>query len=345
MVHLLYRFLVRTMFYPNWAYLLPALALHYAVFWGAARFLEPSDSEMHSAVGFFYYYFVTMLTVGYGDIAPKSEELRLLFVPLAVTGILLYMIILGKGVVVISDTVFQFKKGLMKAMEKNPVVCIGWRNGITAALLKEHASSRPEEQVGFIIVDDQLTECPNLGQIHRAAQFVKGSPHKLETLNRANVAGATCIYVCGRTDSDNIAIVSSLSHLEPACRVIVLLHDPDTTLPNTAMDLHITPPSSPERSVLSMNDPEAGRTINTLITTQDGSNAYQATVPDCIPRSPISVFRDAFEEIFGALLVRSGEHMLPCPTIIVEPGMVVVYVANQRIPEGNWDHLAAHLKH
>lgn len=343
MVHLLYRFLVRTMLYPNWAHILPALVLHYVVFWGAARYLEPSDSEMHSTVGFFYYYFVTMLTVGYGDIAPKSEELRFLFVPLAVTGILLYMIILGKGVVVISDFASRFKKGLVKAMENHPVVCIGWRNGITAALLREHASSRPDEHTGFVIVDDQLAECPDLMHINRAAQFVKGSPHKLETLARANVSEATCIYVCGRTDSDNIAIVSSLSHLKPSCRIIVLLHDPDTTLPNTAMDLHITPPSSPERSVLSMNDPEAGRTINTLVTTQDGSNAYQATIPENIPRSTVSVFRDAFEEIFGALLVRSGEHMLPCPTLIVEPGTVVVYVANERIPERNWDRLAAHL--
>lgn len=336
------RLLMRALLYPSGMHIAIALFIHYLCFWRLAQTFEPADSEMHGAIGFAYYYFVTMLTVGYGDIVPKSDGFRLLFILFGVSGIILYMIILGKGVTFVMDEISKYRKGMRKAMEARPVIILGWRPGVSESLIREHAGSNPDEKRGFVIVDDALHECPELPDLARSVQYVRGEPSMLETLRRANVPTATHIYVCGKTDNDNVAYVCSLSNLSPQCRVVVLLHDGKTTLPKTNMEVLRIPPSSPERAVMMMNDPCAGEIIRELVTTRDGKNLYQAALPEDFTPVNIVPFRTAFEAVFKELLFTCDGEFLPRDDITVRPGSVIVYAASARI--GDWSPLIEHLK-
>ena len=59
----------------SWWTLLLAVMVHYAISAKLIWFFE--SGEITEIVAFFYYYVTTVTTVGYGDLAPKSAEGRL----------------------------------------------------------------------------------------------------------------------------------------------------------------------------------------------------------------------------------------------------------------------------
>ncbi len=336
-------FLLQKIFFvvarTNWCHFLAILALHYFAFWGVVLAFEPFDNEIRTPIGFWYYYWVTAGTIGYGDIVPKADITRVLFPFFGMSGILLGMVILAKLSLIFAEMWSKYHKGGLTAMEEKPIIVIGYRQGTTERIILEHTRSNPNEKNGFIVCDETLTELPFDPRklTDHSVQFVKGPVDADETFERANVRDAIFIYVCGQNDRDNLAIVSALSHFEPEAPVAVLLHDGKTRLPKNGMEVRPVPPSGAERAVRSMHDPCAATALAELLSASHGQNTYDISVPATYAEMPAPLFRQLFEKAFGAVMLScNGIVVKPGSENSIKPGNTISYIHDKRLLESGW---------
>lgn len=174
---------------------------------------------------------VTMTTVGYGDITPRSELTRML---VGYPTILLGVVFVGYVLSDISTKLFELnrtrRRGLKKMRDKNHLVIVRYvgeariRN-IIDELERDHS----EYHDNIVLIDDRVKEIPSTLRVH----FIYGDPAFHETLLKANLPHAKAVIVFrqpelneAEADLKNIAAVLALRAVAPKVPIIVECADP-----------------------------------------------------------------------------------------------------------------------
>ncbi|NYB52090.1 MAG: NAD-binding protein [Methanobacteriaceae archaeon] len=160
----------------------------------------------------FYWTFVTIGTVGYGDYSPETTLGMFFTISLIVLGIGTFALAVESLVNLI------FKKQQMKIMglinverSKHIVIC-GWTES-TVECIKEIGKS------GEIFVLDE-DEQVRKNALKTGANFVHGDPTRIKDLEKANVKGAQAVIVDMDSDSKTIHCILSIRKLDQDVRVI-----------------------------------------------------------------------------------------------------------------------------
>ncbi|MBW4022569.1 MAG: voltage-gated potassium channel protein [Proteobacteria bacterium] len=153
----------------------------------------------------FYFVTVTMSTVGYGDIVPKSNEARLFVVSLIVLGLTVFATALTAviGPVLQSRLNSTLGPRRRKLKRVNHFIISG-----SGALARNTARelTRRGEPVVAIVEDEDVPDFPD-------AEMVVGDPTELDTLREAGGQHARAILALSDDDSENAFVILAVHEL------------------------------------------------------------------------------------------------------------------------------------
>jgi voltage-gated potassium channel len=161
--------------------------------------------------GAFYFTIVTMSTVGYGDIVPKSTEARLFVASLIVLGLTVFATALTAvaGPVVQSRLNRTMGQGRKKMQRVNHFIITG--QGVLARNTALELRRRGEPVL--VITNDKD---PSFGD----AELIEGDATELETLRAAGAERARAVLALSDHDSENAFVILALHELQSDAREV-----------------------------------------------------------------------------------------------------------------------------
>lgn len=178
----------------------------------AFYYFERAGDEVEDIWDAAYWVIVTITTVGFGDITPKTAGGRITFVLVAIGGIGTIAYVIEE--IVSFSTRSQLKKmsgsGAVK-MKKHTII-VGW-NTKTEEAIKELKNSSEE----FLVVGSEL----NQAQLNaEGIAFITGDPTKSETLNRCNIKDAKTLMIPLENDSETIMVALAARKLNRGITIV-----------------------------------------------------------------------------------------------------------------------------
>lgn len=160
----------------------------------------------------FYWTFVTIGTVGYGDYSPETALGMFFTISLIVLGIGTFALAVESLV----DLIFKRQQmkimGLINVEKSKHVVICGWTES-TVECIKEMGK---ENEVFVLDEDEQVRK----NALKNEANFVHGDPTLIKDLEKANVKGAQAVIVDMNSDSKTIHTILSIRKVDQDVRII-----------------------------------------------------------------------------------------------------------------------------
>lgn len=176
----------------------------------------------------FWWAFVTMTTVGYGDLFPVTAEGRFLIaIPAMVAG----GGVLAYGLSVVTTFLIEAKTKELRGMNtftfNNHIVLINYPGEAKVVeMVDEIKHDRKVAGKQVVLLTDQIEEISET-LLKLQVNFVKGSPINEDSLQRAGVARASDAILFARSERDensdsfNLGVLVALSAVNPQLRSVV----------------------------------------------------------------------------------------------------------------------------
>ncbi|MGH7056461.1 MAG: voltage-gated potassium channel protein [Acetobacteraceae bacterium] len=192
------------------------LVLAYAVL-GSLLLGQDFSPPIHDLVTALYYTIVTMSTVGYGDIVPKTDDARLFAVSIIVLGITVFATSLSALLVpMITRRMESLVRPRGKPMPRRDHYVVVSDSALARNTCKElKARDQPITMI--------LTRAPEAGS--ESDDVVPGDATDLAVLRRAGVGDARAILALGADDSDNAFVVMAARELSEHVKTVAAVND------------------------------------------------------------------------------------------------------------------------
>ncbi|GAB0116052.1 voltage-gated potassium channel protein [Acidisoma sp. 7E03] len=174
---------------------------------------SPPINDLQQAV---YFTVVTMSTVGYGDILPKSDDARLFVVSLIVVGITVFVTSLSALVGPIVQGRLSHilePRGAKKMRRVDHYIIAG-----TGALARNTARELVQRGYGVVVITDDD------GARVDGAEMELGDPTDLDVLRRAGAENARAVLALTEDDAENAFVVLALKDLDSPARKIAAVN-------------------------------------------------------------------------------------------------------------------------
>lgn len=194
-----------------------AMLLLYATF-GAyylGAHFQPQITDLVTAL---YYAMVTMSTVGYGDIIPRTPEAKLFTVSVIVLGVAVFATSLTAVVAPMVSRSLQrivSRRGIRMKRE-NHFVVIGQTSLAVNTWRELTNRGRPVTRL--------LREAPSEGE-QEDVDVVVGDPSNVDTLRQAGVQKADTVLAMLADDSENAFVVLAVRELGGTARTVAAVND------------------------------------------------------------------------------------------------------------------------
>lgn len=160
----------------------------------------------------FYWTFVTIGTVGYGDYSPSTPLGMFFAVSLIVLGIGTFALAVESLVNLIFKRQQMKILGLINVEKSKHVVICGWTES-TVECIKEMGK---DGEIFVLDEDEQVRK----NALKNGANFVQGDPTLIKDLKKANVKGAQAVIVDMDSDSKTIHTILSIRKIDKNVRII-----------------------------------------------------------------------------------------------------------------------------
>jgi voltage-gated potassium channel len=189
------------------------LLLIYAVF-GSLYLGNQFSPPIKDLVTALYYSVVTMSTVGYGDITPKTVDARFF----AISVILLGLAVFATSVTAIAGPLIaRLSAPKEKRMKRtNHFIVIG----STPLAYNTYREFKKRNQPVILV----MAQAPTSGDID-PEDLIVGDANSLETLRRAGADQAQAVLAMRADDSDNAFIVLAVKELKGRAKTVVAIND------------------------------------------------------------------------------------------------------------------------
>ena len=189
------------------------LLLIYAVF-GSLYLGNQFSPPIKDVVTAFYYAVVTMSTVGYGDITPKSADAKFF----AISVILLGLAVFATSVTaIVTPVITRLSAPKEKRMKRtNHFIVIG----ATPLAYNTYREFKKRNQPVTLV----MPQAPVSGDIDDQ-DLIVGDANSLETLRRAGADQAQAVLAMRADDSDNAFIVLAVKELKGRAKTVVAIND------------------------------------------------------------------------------------------------------------------------
>lgn len=189
------------------------LLLIYAVF-GSLYLGGQFSPPIKDLVTALYYSVVTMGTVGYGDITPKSAEARLFTISIIILGLAVFATSLTAIATPMLARIMTRKEKRMKRSDHFVVI------GATPLAYNTYREFKRRGQVVTLV----LPQPPAAGEFE-AQDLIIGDCNSLETLREAGADHAQAVLAMRADDSDNAFIVLAVRELKSGAKTVAAVND------------------------------------------------------------------------------------------------------------------------
>ncbi|MGH9735793.1 MAG: voltage-gated potassium channel protein [Candidatus Acidiferrales bacterium] len=189
------------------------LLLIYAVFGGLylGNQFSPPIKDLVTSL---YFSVVTMCTVGYGDITPKTVNARLFTVSVMVLGLAVFA---TSVTAIAGPMIARLSKPKEKRMKRtNHFIVIG----ATPLAYNTYREFKKRNQAVVLV----MPQSPTSGEID-PEDLIVGDANSLETLRRAGADQAQAVVAMRADDSDNAFIVLAVRELKGKAKTVVAIND------------------------------------------------------------------------------------------------------------------------
>jgi voltage-gated potassium channel len=171
----------------------------------------------------FYMTFITVATIGYGEVIDLSHSpagrLFTVFVSLAGAGVLTYLVMTLTAFIVEGQINAAFRRRRMeKVIERfreHFIVC--GAEGAALTIFNElRTTNRP-----FVVVDPDRGQLEKMAAVYANVAFIEGDATDNETLQSAGVAQARGLFAVTADDNQNLVVCLTAKQLNPRIRVVV----------------------------------------------------------------------------------------------------------------------------
>ncbi|MDP2731091.1 MAG: potassium channel protein [Dehalococcoidales bacterium] len=179
------------------------------------------EGRQYSLLDTFYMTFITITTIGFGEIFELSAPGRVftIFIAISGIGILLYVVTNFTAMLVEGDLMQTFRRRRMEKLagnyEDHYIVC--GLGTVGSNIAKELDATGRQ----YVIVDVNKNKVARHLELLRAAVFIEGDATDNETLVKAGVNRARGLFAAAGDDNSNMIISLTARQLNPELRIIV----------------------------------------------------------------------------------------------------------------------------
>jgi voltage-gated potassium channel len=321
----------------SWAATAALVALHFSISYASMRALE--SGEIAEPVEFFYYYVTTVMTVGYGDIAPKSDGGRLFAALwLMPVGVMLFTVCIAKFV----QSVAQHWRKRMRgegdySYLSGHTLILGWQGQRTQRMVEEILADKGAEHREIVLCTTKEIDNP----MPERAKFVRDKALSEPDLHRrAGSAGAAVIIVLGHDDNDTLAASLAAASLNPGAHLVAYFEQQSFArlLSAHCPRAEVLVSLNVEMMVRAAQDPGSSRVQYDLLSALEGQTQFSLRVPEGAPAMRYVRLLTLLKERHGATLIAMARDTLPASLRLnaasdaeVGAGNLLYYIAETRI--------------
>jgi voltage-gated potassium channel len=289
-----------------------------------------------------WYSFISISTIGYGDLSATSLGARI--------GTLIFIVIIGLaafttffGIILdwFMDLHEREKKGMSRVHEKGHVIIVNFPSAHRVKqVIEELAQEEGSRKRPIVIVTDTINELPFT---YPDVSFVHGSPVEEESYDQANIAGAgEAIVLCTAPDDPNsdsvvASIVSIIEHIKPDLYTVAECLNAkhrrlfessscDSIVCSTRIANNLLVHESQDKGVINLVDVitthKTGDTLFTLKVGETGEGEFTA----------IDLAKVLLDNAVNLLCINRGRDTFTDFTDIqVRPDDILVYIGKKRV--------------
>ena len=279
-------------------------------------------------VGFFtafYWAVITMATIGYGDVTPKTEAGRVVAMIAAVAGISTFTALISVIAEYFISSSIRRMMGMHRVKYSGHYVIIGQGSSVSSCVKELLAAmERGELKVAPVVVVFPTDEERRKVELPEEVEVLVGDPQNRETLERAHVNSASHVILALEDDSKSVFTTLMVKRISPArVSVEVLSSESVELLRQAGADRVIVSRSFAGRLLASsVFEPEVVDVIDDLTSSLGGYDVAVLVRPD------------AWGKPYGEVLrtLREREGVFPIGYYL--DGPVLTPELDEVVPEG-----------
>lgn len=267
----------------SWPALAGLVSLHLAIAW--IGFAAAGEAKAARADTFWYYYAVTVTTIGYGDIAPETFAGRLFTVLWVMPGgIALFTAVIGKLVQSVGRAWTTRMRGDGDYSDMSGhLVLIGWHPARTPRLVRLLLADRRYHHAGLVLVATGLDQNPMPDELRYVRVAALSAP---EAVARSGAAQAAAVVAMGENDNGTLAIGLAIGTLKTAPRIVAYFNDEAVAglLRSHCPTAECSVSLSVEMLARSAQDPGSSEVQRQILSPIDSPTQFRMVVPGGSPR-------------------------------------------------------------
>lgn len=248
--------------------------------WFLMYLFEPVGSELVQADTYWWYFIVTISTVGYGDFSPVSSGGQIIAAAVIFLGIGVFAALAGKTLETIIEHSTKLKKGLMTLKKKNHIVILGGNELTIGNLINEIVADGNGDEIIFVTEHLENNDFPG------KHGFAKGSPTDAVIRTQACIKDAARVIVLGDSDSETIEIlVDCMDEIGSDTHVVALVNDKNKVVKIKKINesIEIVTSLSLPLLVQAIQDPGATELFTALASNEDAdASSFRINIPKTV---------------------------------------------------------------
>lgn len=311
--------------------------------------VEARESHFSNLAEYTWWFFVTITTVGYGDMAPATNLGRFTAILIMLFGIGSIGVMLGKVGEIIFETGRRRMRGLVQLNERNHIVIFGYRPEETDRMIEEIKADRGRVGRTIVLVSNEQAENPIPGEI----EFVHGRFTTETVLARACLADAELVIIDQDDDAEAIVTAIAVNAVNADAHVVVHLRELENErhIKQINERIEVVLPIVVPMMVQAMQDPGVTRIIQQLLSNFEEDVIYKIAIPHVAGDrvgsfgSLLSQFKSRYDAILLGVAESSDQlakiRINPPDDHLVAGGMALFYVRATRLTSVDWEGLSS----
>ncbi len=291
---------------------------------------------LQSFNNYWWWFWVTILTIGYGDVYPITIPGKLLTIVICTIGLCTAGAIINK-----LGQAWEYRgrlrfMGLAQLKLKDHIVIYGWREEETQLLVAELLADQKEhEQKEIVLCSASQTTNP----MPDLVEFVHGTLASNEVIQKACVADASMVIIHASEDEKSVLATLKVCKVNSTARIIVKLDDPQFQehLHVVSSRIECSLPLSVALIAQEAKMPGIIKLMRGMVALGEEDELHSVTVPEWVRAFKYKHFRTILmDELEGLALgigfTENGSLRVvnrPTGNTLVEPGTLIYYQAEK----------------